>query len=97
MIIKRARTLIPNLSSLIRVEKTISPVSLQRYTLNRDGSVRGWEAFPSQLRIFQLLERVVQEQIFFVGHWASQYAPGGLFTAIFSAEKVAKAILTKIK
>jgi prolycopene isomerase len=75
MIITRAKTLIHNLSSLIRVEKTVSPIILQRYTFNRDGSVRGWEVLPSQLRIFQLLKKVVQKRIFFVGHWASYYAP----------------------
>lgn len=97
ILINKAKNLIPNLSSIIQVEKITSPVFLNQYTLSRNGSVRGWEALPSQLRVSKLLEEILKKRIFFVGQWSTHYAPGGLFTAIFSAKKIANIILTKTK
>jgi len=96
-IIKRANSLIPNLSSSICIEETASPVTLQNYTLNRNGSIRGWSAMPSQLRAFHTLEKVTHRKILFVGQWSNQYAPGGLFTAMFSAKRVLPMIIAKKK
>lgn len=93
-IIKRTEEIIPNLSRNIVVKETASPITLEKYTLNYKGSVRGWAPLPSQSIRKSISEKTPIENLYLVGHWSIRYAPGGVAMAMTSGHNAAKSILS---
>ena len=68
-----------------------SAATSQRYTLNHDGAMLGWEMSPDQLGPHRPQIESPIKDLFFVGHWTQ---PGGgitpvLVSAMLAAEKIA--------
>lgn len=81
---------IPGVSKHIVVKLSASALTSQRYTLNYQGAMLGWEMSPEQLgaQRFDVVGPI--DRLYFVGHWVQP--GGGITPVIVSAVKVAHLI-----
>lgn len=91
--LERIDRFIPNISKHIVKEETATPSVLSKYTLNSEGSIRGWAALPSQHSLSTLPAKTPIEGLFLAGHWVTDPGQGGVATSVFSGRNVAKIIL----
>jgi phytoene dehydrogenase-like protein len=92
-IIKRSEEIIPGLATNIIVKEVASPVTLEKYTVNLQGSIRGWAPLPSQITRKFVLEKTPIKNLYLGSHWSVRYAPGGVSMAMTSGYNTAKLIL----
>ncbi|MBU0634869.1 MAG: NAD(P)/FAD-dependent oxidoreductase [Candidatus Omnitrophica bacterium] len=93
-VIKKAEEIIPNISKNIVVKETVSPFTLYRYTMNREGGVHGWACIPEQVNSLLTPQRSFIKNLFFAGQWVSLFTgESGLPTAAFTGRKVSQLIL----
>jgi len=70
-----------------------SPRTMERYTLNRKGSVYGWAMTPAQTAVNRLQQETPLNNFYFVGHWTT---PGcGITSVAVSGWSLAKKICDK--
>jgi len=69
-LIKRIETLIPGLNDHAVVKKIVSPLDMERLTLNDRGATYGWEKSLEQLGPKALTSSTPIEGLYLAGHWA---------------------------
>lgn len=91
--------LFPNFENFVDLSFTATPLTLKRYTLNRDGAFAGWSSSITQMKSSLLPHRTSISNLYITGHWASVgFAPyGGISSVIFSGRKASKLILENFK
>lgn len=90
-IVNRLETIIGKIHDRISFIDSVTPKTLERYTLNKDGSVYGWEMSPDQTANCRLQQETPIENLFLVGHWT---VPGsGITSAAVSGWQLAKKLL----
>lgn len=93
--------LIPGISQKIEVKLSATPYTLERYTLNRGGTLMGWaynprETFHNTGRNWLALGHFTPvKNLLMVGHWA--FYPGGAPSGIFGGKIVADYVGTRLK
>ena len=80
-LISKAEEVIPDLSRHIVVKDAATPLTLERYTLNSEGSVGGWAYMPET--IFNRPQpKTPIENLYLTGHWT---LPGGGIPGVISS------------
>lgn len=88
----RLERIIPGFRDHVTYQEVATPVTLERYTLNHEGSYLGWELTPDQAVSGRPRQRTPVEGLYLSGHWTN---PGGgtirvlvsaMSTAILAAE-----------
>ncbi len=69
-----ADKIIPGLSEHLLYVESGSPATMQRYTLNHQGSAYGWDVTPEQVGPKRIGNCSPLQGLYFAGHWT---APGG--------------------
>jgi len=93
--IKKIEKFIPDISSHIVKRESATPATFLKYTLNSQGSIRGWAALLSQHGLSTLPAKTPIEGLYLAGHWVTDPGQGGVATAVFSGRNVASMILNK--
>ncbi len=75
---------IPDLSNYIEVLEIASPITLNRYTSNRNGSFIGWEMTPDQMMLNQIPQKTPILNLFLAGAWTMP--AGGVGTVLYSGD-----------
>lgn len=75
---------IPNLRKHIEVLEVATPITLNRYTSNRNGSFIGWEMTPDQMMLNQLSQKTPIPNLFLAGAWTMP--AGGVATVLYSGD-----------
>ncbi len=91
---RRLEKLIPGITREIEYYEVGTPKTIQRYTLNPEGSVYGFAQIPKQAGIFRLPNKSPVKNLYFASAWTS---PGGGFTGAilsgwFCANEVSKVL-----
>ncbi|MBU1044404.1 MAG: NAD(P)/FAD-dependent oxidoreductase [Candidatus Omnitrophica bacterium] len=93
-ILKRAYKLFPNLKKNIDIMEIATPVTFNKYTINKNGSAFGWESSVDQIANRKLDNQTSIKNLFLIGHWVITGAgQGGISTVALSGRKVAKRIV----
>jgi len=96
--INRIEEVIPGISKKIIKKEIATPLTFRKYTLNRDGAIRGWAAFLSQIDQDMMPQKTPIKNLFLAGHWVSLTSGEyGLPTAAYTGFKAAKIILNRIE
>jgi len=82
---------IKGLKSHILFVEAGSPATMQRYTLNHQGSAYGWDVIPSQSGGLRVANQSPLQGLYFTGHWTTP--GGGIYGVTYSGVKTAQAIL----
>lgn len=77
---------IPEFESHIEVKELATPLTLERYTNNRDGAFIGWEMTSDQIILNQLLQTTPIPNLFLCGQWTMP--GGGVSAAMISGNLV---------
>jgi phytoene dehydrogenase-like protein len=86
--IRRAEKCFPQIRGKVEVADVATPVTFERYTSNREGSIQGWRMTPAMARRMNLPFRPTKLPNFFmVGQWVS--VAGGIPPSIMGGDKVA--------
>jgi len=90
ILIKRAETIIPGLSSYIEVVDSATPLTMERYTGNYKGALYGWSQTVPQSGSNRLRNKTPVKNLYLAGAWTQ---PGGgikgaMQSAIITASKV---------
>jgi prolycopene isomerase len=89
-VLKSLENCLPGLSNKIVVKLSASAQTSNRYTLNYEGAMLGWEMAPDQLGQHRPAIQSPFKNLYFVGHWAQ---PGGGITPVMiSAVQAARQI-----
>ncbi len=91
-VMSRLRTIFPDIDSHIVVRLGASALTSQRFTMNTQGAMLGWEMTPEQLGAGRLPQTTPIDNLFLVGHWTQP--GGGITPVIVSAQAAAKMVLT---
>jgi phytoene dehydrogenase-like protein len=81
----------PGFSQKVVVKLSASAMTSQRYTLNHQGAMLGWEMSPQQLGANRPPLNGALKNLYFVGHWTQP--GGGITPVIVSAIQVARKII----
>jgi len=97
-LIKKAENFIPDLSNSIAVKEIATPLTLYRYTLNRNGASYGWASTPLQIDMNTMPPVTFIKGLYLVGHWVTQgIGLGGIATVAYCGKNVAKLITKSLK
>ncbi len=91
-VMSRLRAIFPDIDSHIVVRLGASALTSQRFTMNTQGAMLGWEMTPEQLGAGRLPQTTPIDNLFLVGHWTQP--GGGITPVIVSAQAAAKMVLT---
>ncbi|MCI5166295.1 MAG: NAD(P)/FAD-dependent oxidoreductase [Candidatus Electrothrix sp. GM3_4] len=94
LLFRRLEQRFPGISNAIEWYEVGTPKTIQRYTLNPEGSVYGFAQLPKQAGIFRLPNKSPIKNFYFASAWTN---PGGGFTGAivsgwFCANEVTKAL-----
>lgn len=89
-LISKAERLIPGLSQHIIAKDSATPLTMERYTLNTDGSIVGWANTPGGFWNKPPRESPIQN-LYLTGHWTRP--GGGVSSVLLSGMKVAQSVL----
>lgn len=89
-VLERLEGLFPRLRGRIVHLSSASAATSQRYTLNFQGAMLGWEMSPDQLGDCRPVLDDLPQGLYFAGHWAQP--GGGITPVIVSAVRAAEAI-----
>lgn len=85
---RRAEGCFPQIKGRVEVTDVATPVTFERYTGNREGSIQGWKMTPKMIRRMSLPLRPTRlPNLFMVGQWVS--VGGGIPPSIMGGEKMA--------
>lgn len=90
-LLEQLERVMPGARARIVAQSSASARTAQRFTLNRDGAMLGWEMSPQQVGAERPGTDSPLPNLFFVGHWTRP--GGGITPVIASAQKVAADIL----
>ncbi len=95
MMLSKAEEVIKDLKKYIDLKIIATPATLERYTLNRDGSFVGLLATLGQLKCSILPQKSSIEGLYLVGHWCSMGSSGqgGIPSVAYSGRNGARLIL----
>ncbi|MCX7926551.1 MAG: NAD(P)/FAD-dependent oxidoreductase [Candidatus Omnitrophica bacterium] len=94
VLIKRVEKIYSGLLDNIEIKETSTPTTLFRYTLNREGAMRGWLPTPEQLDPNFISQKTSIEGLYFAGHWVTLHSgEAGVPMAAFTGKKAARMIL----
>jgi len=93
--IAKASELISGLKDYIEVNISASPITLSRYTFNRDGAFAGWLPTCEQIKPNVMPQVSSIKNLYLVGHWcAVGYLPfGGIPNVAFTGRRAAQNIV----
>jgi phytoene dehydrogenase-like protein len=89
-IMRNLERVMPGFSGKVVVKLSASALTSQRFTLNHQGAMLGWEMSPDQLGENRPALNGVLKNLYFVGHWTQP--GGGITPVIVSAMQVARKI-----
>ena len=96
IVLRRTETCFPQLKGKLEVIDVATPVTFERYTCNREGSIQGWRPTPAMIRHMNLPWRPTHlPNLFMVGQWIS--VGGGIPPSVMGGEKVAGLVAKYIK
>jgi len=96
-LIKRAENIIPNLSNVIEVKETATPLTLSKYTSNKNGSSYGWSYTQSQIDKDTMPAITSIKGLYLTGHWVTQgIGQGGISTVAYSGRNVAQLVINRL-
>jgi phytoene dehydrogenase-like protein len=75
---------IPNFRKHIEVLEVATPITLHRYTANRNGSFIGWEMTPDQMILNQVSQKTPIPNLFLAGAWTMP--AGGVASVMYSGD-----------
>ncbi|NVM56279.1 MAG: NAD(P)/FAD-dependent oxidoreductase, partial [Candidatus Helarchaeota archaeon] len=85
---------IPDLEKYVEVVEVATPITLHRYTNNRNGAFIGWQVIPEQQILNQIPQKTPIKNLYIASAWTM---PGGGVSAVMmSGEAVAKKLLKKL-
>ena len=93
-LMKKIKTLIPNIMEHVLYFDAASPLTLYRYTLNHKGSAFGWAKLPVQIPDIISCKTPPLKGLYFTGHWAS--IGSGIPGTCYSGWDTAKRVLRKV-
>ncbi|KPK43034.1 MAG: hypothetical protein AMJ78_00280 [Omnitrophica WOR_2 bacterium SM23_29] len=97
-LIKKVENFIPNLSKSIVIKEVATPLTLNRYTLNKDGASYGWSSIPSQINSNIMPKETFIKNLYLAGHWVTQgMGQGGVSTVAYCGKNVARSITKNMK
>ncbi|MBW1801346.1 MAG: NAD(P)/FAD-dependent oxidoreductase [Deltaproteobacteria bacterium] len=67
-LIRKAEAVIPDLSKHIVVRESATPLTLERFTLNHQGSMAGWDPSPGTM-FNRPMPKTPIENLYLTGHW----------------------------
>jgi prolycopene isomerase len=91
-LIKSAETILPSLSQHVLEREITTPLTYERYTLNKYGSIHGWLQTPEWV-FSQASQRTPVKRLYQAGHWI---VPGGIPSVIRSGRNAAKLVLADL-
>lgn len=98
LLIRRASRVIPHLEERIVVKLPGTPQTLLRYTLNREGSYRGWAPTPDQAKLGLVPQRTQIPGLLLAGHWiTTPVGHGGVSMVAMSGRSAAKLAMGILK
>ena len=72
-----------------------TPVTFERYTGNREGSIQGWKMTPKMVRRMNLPMRPTRlPNMFMIGQWV--YVGGGIPPSIMGGQKMADMVAKQL-
>ncbi len=92
-LIEKAEKILPGLGGSIKVLETATPLTLDRYTQNRDGAAYGWENSPRHYSGGTFSDETFIRGLFLAGHWTS--SGGGSLAAALSARAASESVLNR--
>ena len=90
-LIKRVETLIPSLNDHAIIKEIVSPLDMERLTLNDKGASYGWEKSLDQVGPKALTSSTPVEGLYLAGHWAG--SEHGVPGTIGSGKRVSDSIV----
>lgn len=90
-LIEKAENILPGLSGSIRIKEAATPLTLDRYTLNREGAAYGWENSPRYFKKKILPGKTFIQGLYLAGHWTS--SGGGGLSAALSGKNLSQLFL----
>lgn len=97
-LIIKAEEIIRNISENIIIKETVTPFTLYKYTLNKEGSVHGWASLPSQLDPLIIRQKSFIEGLYLSGQWITlPTGESGLPMAAYTGKSTARLILKREK
>ncbi len=98
VLVERACRAIPSIRGNIEVKLVASPTTLYRYTLNRQGSYRGWEISPDQTQWDLIRHESDIEGLYLTGHWiTTAVGNGGVSAVAASGKHVAQTVIRALE
>lgn len=91
--IKSTEKYLPGLSDSIEVKLIMTPASIQRYALTKNGAPYGWTFSPGQMGINRLQPRTPIKNLLLAGHWTTPGA--GIAGVAMSGENTATILLNE--
>jgi phytoene dehydrogenase-like protein len=92
--ILRMEDVIPNLSRYISKKEIATPPTFHRYTLNRNGAMKGWAAFVSQIDKSLMPQQTPIRNLLLAGHWVTlPSGEAGMPMAAYTGMQAAKLII----
>lgn len=86
---------IPDLESKVEVMEVATPLTLKRYTNNRNGAFIGWKVTPDQQIFNQLPQKTPIKNLYLTSAWAG--LGGGVSAVMMSGREAARTISKKLK
>ncbi len=90
-LVKQAEVYIPGLSDHIVIKELVSPLDLERMTLNDEGAIYGWEKGFDQIGRKAFTFSTPVKGLYLAGHWAGE--EHGVTGTMSSGKRVSNAIL----
>lgn len=91
-VIKRLEEVIPGLSQHILIKDSATPLTVERFTLNTEGAVIGWDCSPPNI-LTRIPNKTPIKNLYLTGHWT--LPGGGMAFAIGSGLMTAQMIMSE--
>ncbi len=91
--IRSAEKYLPGLSDSIETKLIMTPASIQRYALTKNGAPYGWTFSPGQMGISRVQPRTPIKNLILSGHWTTPGA--GVAGVAMSGENSATILLNE--
>lgn len=80
-------------SNSIIIKEVATPLTLQKFTLNYQGAMHGWESSPEQISMDLVPRSSKIAGLYLVGHWVSSPSQGGIASVVYSGRKTAETLI----
>jgi prolycopene isomerase len=92
-VLQAAETVLPGLRQHLTFVEGATPRTMERYTLNQEGSLYGWEPSPDQVAGSRPAHRTPLPGLYLAGHWTRP--GGGVYGAVASGMQAAQIMLAE--